>query len=81
MRHVRIPRPSHGKRNTESRASTMINPNGAALRLVSPAGSPPLVVNRQAKVTNLNADKLDGLSSSAFLPVDGTQTVYAVCVS
>ena len=61
-----------GQRNTESRASTVINSNGPALRLDSPAGSPPLAVNRQAKVTNLNADKLDGHSSSAFLRVDGT---------
>ena len=38
--------------------------------LVNP-GKPPLAVNSQARVTNLNADQVDGKSASAFLPSTG----------
>jgi hypothetical protein len=38
-----------------------------ALDLRVQAGEAPLTVNRDTKVTNLNADKLDGLDSSALL--------------
>jgi hypothetical protein len=45
---------------------------GPALQLSVAAGRPPLTVNSTAgKATNLNADKLDGQDSSAFLPTSG----------
>lgn len=48
------------------------NGGGPALALESEAGRPPLTVNATAgKVTNLDADRLDGKDSSAFLPTDG----------
>lgn len=39
---------------------------GTTLRLNSQPGSAPLVVNRNVKATNLNADFLDGLDSAKF---------------
>jgi hypothetical protein len=45
------------------------NNTAADLRVNSNA-IPPLKVNSTAKVTNLNADRLDGLDSTAFLPAD-----------
>jgi hypothetical protein len=64
--------------------------NGAALQLTNtnstggtsarglginvPAGRPPMTVNSSVKVTNLNADKLDGNDSSAFLAAGGKAT-------
>jgi hypothetical protein len=48
------------------------NGGGPALFLEANAGRPPLVVNASAgKAKNLNADKLDGKDSSAFLAADG----------
>src|SRR3954447_14061541 len=38
-----------------------------ALDLNVPAGRPPMKVNSSTRVTNLNADSVDGLSSTAFL--------------
>jgi len=43
------------------------------LRVIGPGGSPPLTVNSSTKVVNLNADRLDGLNSTAFL--QGAQMV------
>src|SRR5215208_3844156 len=40
--------------------------NASGLRIVTDAARPPLVVNSSARVANLNADKLDGLSGSNF---------------
>jgi len=37
-----------------------------ALGLTTPGSRPPLIVNSQAKVANLNADKLDGVESTQF---------------
>lgn len=37
-----------------------------ALGLSVPAGKPPMTVNSGTKVVNLNADKLDGIDSTAF---------------
>src|SRR6476659_978851 len=37
-----------------------------ALGLVVPAGKPPMTVNSGTKVANLNADRLDGIDSTAF---------------
>ncbi len=39
-----------------------------ALNLQVAAGKPPMKVNRNTKVTNLNADLLDGKDQNAFLP-------------
>lgn len=48
------------------------NGNGSALSLEAETGRPPLTVNAGAgKAVNLDADKLDGKDSSAFLPVGG----------
>src|SRR5690348_3393418 len=37
-----------------------------ALALSAPAGKPPMTVSSGTKVANLNADKLDGIDSTAF---------------
>jgi hypothetical protein len=69
-----------GQDNTVNKTSTLRNTSaftgpqlqvkntagGAALDLQVNAGKPPLTVNSDAKVAKLNADKLDGLDSSAF---------------
>jgi hypothetical protein len=44
---------------------------GPGLSALVNAGKPPLTVNSSARVANLNADQLDGKSSSAFLPSSG----------
>lgn len=46
--------------------------NGPALGLFVTNNVPPIVTNSNGKVTNLNADSLDGLDSSNFLPANGT---------
>jgi hypothetical protein len=55
-----------GKGNAASRTTSLSNPNGTALTLNSKAGTPPLRVNRIAKVPRLNADLLDDKHASAF---------------
>jgi Chaperone of endosialidase len=42
------------------------NGGGPGLRAIVNPGAPPLAVNSQVKVTNLNADKLDDLDSAAL---------------
>lgn len=55
-----------GRDNVASAVSTLTKSGaGPALRLKVDSG-PPLAVNKQAKVKNLNADKLDGKNSSVF---------------
>jgi trimeric autotransporter adhesin len=44
---------------------------GAGLKSIVNAGVAPLAVNSDAKVTNLNGDKLDGLDSTAFWKLAG----------
>jgi hypothetical protein len=56
-----------GERNTSSRVTTLHSDNGTALSLEAPKGKAPLAVNRPTKIANLNADLLDGRSSSAFV--------------
>src|SRR5215213_8124849 len=52
-----------GARNVASSVSTLVNSGtGPALSLQVDSG-PPLAVNKQARVVNLNADKVDGFSS------------------
>jgi hypothetical protein len=45
------------------------HPGGSPLSLVSRPGEPPLKVNRVAKVRNLNADRVDGLSAHQLVRV------------
>ena len=54
-----------GKRNVADTVSKLINKgSGPALNLVTQSGQPPMKVNSQAKVDNLNADQVDGLDST-----------------
>jgi hypothetical protein len=60
----------------DDRALQVTNTNtgtsATALGLKVAAGHPPLFVNSEAgKATNLNADKLDGIDSTGFLPKAG----------
>jgi hypothetical protein len=48
------------------------NANATALDLQVEAGKAPMKVNSDTNVANLNADKLDGLDSGAFLGANGT---------
>lgn len=59
-----------GKVNKANKATTLKRTtNGPALTLVArPPSSAPFAVNTNGKVTNLNADTVDGLDSSAFAP-------------
>ena len=47
------------------------NGSGPALELRVQPGSAPLTVNSATRVANLNADLVDGLDATAFLPVGG----------
>jgi hypothetical protein len=55
-----------GKSLTETTPTTVTNSNGTPLSLKAKSGTAPLAVNSGTKVTNLNADKLDGYSSESF---------------
>lgn len=59
-----------GKTNKANKVSTLKRTtNGPALNLVTKSStSAPFTANGLGKVTNLNADLLDGMSSSAFAP-------------
>jgi hypothetical protein len=57
-----------GKANAASSVSILTSSAGPALSLRAPSGAAPLQVNRNVKVTNLNADLLDGKDSTAFVP-------------
>jgi hypothetical protein len=48
--------------------NTSTGAGATALGLNVASGHPPFTVNSGTKVTNLNADKLDGMDSSAFVP-------------
>ena len=61
-----------GKANTATSTSTLTNTKGTALSLSSTSTTPPLRVSNGVQVPNLNASKLDGKTSSAFLPATGT---------
>lgn len=70
--------------NIANPALQIINTNtsGTALQLVTNANRPPMVVNSATKVTNLNADKLDGKDSSqlkASCPT-GTKPLGGACI-
>jgi hypothetical protein len=55
-----------GHKNSAGAVSTLTNTRGPALSLRSRSGTPSLVVNSRSKVTNLNADSLDGLDATAL---------------
>jgi hypothetical protein len=61
-----------GKANSAKAVTSLTNKNGTALSLSSAAADPPLTVGNSVQVPNLNASELDGESSSAFLPANGT---------
>jgi hypothetical protein len=49
---------------------------GPGVSALANPGRPPLAVNTQVKVANLNADQVDGKSSSAFLPSSGDVVLW-----
>lgn len=56
-----------GHTNKANQATTLTTTgSGPALRLNSRAGSPALSVSNETRIAKLNADKVDGLDSSAF---------------
>jgi hypothetical protein len=57
-----------GHTNKANQSSVLTNTgSGPALKLTTnKRGTPPLAVSNGSKITNLNADSLDGLDSSAF---------------
>ncbi|MGL5826357.1 MAG: hypothetical protein ACRCYU_16325 [Nocardioides sp.] len=64
-----------GKANKARKTTTIKATRGPALKLTTKSGQPPLKVNRTTRVTNLNADYVDGKSASSF----GVRTrVYAL---
>src|SRR6266571_904932 len=54
-------------KSTSPAAQLTNNGGGQALKLFVSGGVAPFTVNSGGKVTNLNADKLDGIDSSGFL--------------
>jgi hypothetical protein len=60
-----------GRANTESATTTVTTSVGTPLSLNAQSGYAPLKVNSGTKVTNLNADKIDGLDSTSFLRSTG----------
>jgi hypothetical protein len=65
-----------GQRNTAGRTTTLHSDSGPALSLEAPKGKAPLAVNRRTKVTDLNADLLDGLSGTAFVRSGVAQRLF-----
>ncbi len=61
-----------GKANKASAVTSLSNKQGTALSLSSSSSAPPLTVGNSVQVPNLNASELDGETSSAFLPANGT---------
>ena len=67
-----------GRSNFGSATTTLSNSGGIALRLNSKSGTAPLAVNRPTKVTNLNADLLDGRSDASYALAGGqTGVIWA----
>jgi hypothetical protein len=52
--------------------------SATALGLTTPSSRPPMIVSSQARVANLNADKLDGISSEGFVrpPIGNAYSVF-----
>jgi len=66
-----------GQANSAGTTTSLNNPNGTALSLTGNAGTPALRVSNAVKVGNLNADLLDGLSSTAFAKAGSVVRVSA----
>src|SRR4051794_27429711 len=60
-----------GRSNTATTTTSLSNTNGTPLALSAGKGQAPLKVNSSRTVTNLSADRLDGLSSGSFLRSTG----------
>ena len=60
-----------GQANSAGSTTGLTNKSGTALALTSKAGTAPLKVSGTTKVANLNADQVDGKSSTAFASVNG----------
>jgi hypothetical protein len=60
-----------GSRNTATTTTTIADAKGTPLALTSPSNRAPLAVNSRTKVTNLNADSVDGYDSSVFARAAG----------
>ena len=65
-----------GKSNKAGATTSLTNTTGTALALTSKSGTAPLRVSNGVKVTNLNADRLDGLDSSSFALAAGNVKAY-----
>lgn len=66
-----------GTSNSTTLMTTITNTKGTPLYLRAPAGRAPLAVNSSKTVTNLSADRLDGLSSGSFSLAGGrTGIIY-----
>jgi hypothetical protein len=68
--------PVAGKGLQVTNTSTGAGATGLGLSVAS--GHTPFTVNSGTKVTNLNADKLDGLDSTSFVPSSGFRRVGPV---
>lgn len=67
-----------GKVNKAGKTTTVKSTSGPALKLTTPAGQPPLQINRNIRVPNLNADLVDGKSASQL----GVRTkIYGAAVN
>jgi hypothetical protein len=64
-----------GRSNSATATTTLTNAYGSALKLNSRSGHPSLLVNRNTRVPNLNADLLDGISQGSFARVTRVGTV------
>jgi hypothetical protein len=66
-----------GQANSGTRVTTLSNSAGTALKLNSKAGTAPLAVNRTNKVTNLNADMVDGITEGSLARAAGQTGVIS----
>jgi hypothetical protein len=55
-----------GRSNTAATRTDLTNTDGIPLGLHAEDGKPPLMVNSGVKVSNLNADRLDGVGAAAL---------------
>jgi hypothetical protein len=60
-----------GHANSAAATSTLTNTKGTALSLKAPGTKAPLAVSNATKVTNLNSDRVDGLSSESLARTAG----------
>lgn len=65
-----------GHTNASARTTVISDTKGTPLSLKAPSSKPPLTVSNSRLVSKLNADLLDGRSSSAFALATGTTGEY-----